>query len=62
MAKKTISPKSSDETTKLLRNLLIVELGLAGVAQKNIRVIAGVDMGYVNKIVKLLPKKPVNKK
>ncbi len=54
----------SDETTEdLLRNLsnliqdqTIVQLGLAGVPQRQIREIMGVDITRVNKIVKHLKK------
>ncbi len=58
MAEKKTKPARSDETAKLLKNLLIVELGLAGVSQRKIRTIVGGDISYVNKIMKLLPKKP----
>lgn len=45
-------------TAELLRDMLIVQLGLAGVAQDKIRVIARCDMNRVNRIVKhLKPKK-----
>ncbi len=39
-------------TDDLLRDLLIVQLGLAGLAQHQIREIVGVDMHRVNRIVK----------
>lgn len=61
-----MAPRKSknDETTEdLLRNLsnliqdhTIVQLGLAGVPQRQIREIMGVDITRVNKIVKHLKK------
>lgn len=54
--------KSTDERTELIRNLLIVQLGLAGVPRHNIRSIAGCDMNRVTKIIKQLNlKKKSNK-
>jgi hypothetical protein len=44
----------ADETVALLRKLLIVQLGLAGVGQAQIRAIVGGAMGDVSGIVKLL--------
>lgn len=38
----------------LLRDLLIVQLGLAGVSQPKIRTIVGGDMHYVSRIVRHL--------
>ena len=50
--------KKSETTEELLRDLLIVQLGTAGLTQKQIREIVGVDSNRVNKIVKhLKPKK-----
>lgn len=50
--------KETDEHVELLRTLLIVQLGLAGVSQPTIRTIAKCDMNRVNAIVKhLKPKK-----
>jgi hypothetical protein len=43
-----------DETTELLRTLLIVELALAGVGQRDIRAVAGCDINRVNKTLKPL--------
>ena len=51
----------TDETTELLRKLLIVQLGLAGVPQRNIRAIVGVDLNRVPEIMKLVNPKE-NKK
>lgn len=53
---------AADETTRLLKDILIVQLGLAGVGQTEIRSIVGADMGRVNSIVKLVRKKENNKK
>ncbi len=49
-------PKGNQEssTDKLLRDLIIVQLGLAGVGQRQIREIAEVDIVRVNRIVKNL--------
>ncbi len=44
----------SDRTAKLLRDLIIIQLGLAGVRQKEIRTIVGGDMNEINRIVKML--------
>jgi hypothetical protein len=46
--------KSKDEMTELLRDLLIVQLGLARVPQAKIREIAGCDLNRVNRVVSLL--------
>ena len=45
------NPKSN-MTDELLRDLIIVQLGLAGLSQPQIRKIVGVDMNRVNRIVK----------
>ncbi len=42
------------KTAELLRTLTIVQLGLAGVGQAQIRKIVGGAMGDINAIVKLL--------
>ncbi len=44
----------SDEATEVLRDLLIVQLGLARVPQRTIREIVGVDMNRVTRIVRHL--------
>jgi hypothetical protein len=49
--------KTKDEMTELLRDLLIVQLGLAGVTQAKIRDIARCDLNRVNAVVSLLRKK-----
>jgi hypothetical protein len=46
--------KSKDEMTELLRDLLIIQLGLARVPQAKIREIAGCDLNRVNRVVSLL--------
>lgn len=43
-----------EKTVHLLRRLLIVQLGLAGVGQAQIRSIVGGSMNDINAIVKLL--------
>ena len=48
--------KTDGEIADLLRDLLIVQLGLAKVAQNDIRKILGCSMGRVNDILKHLPK------
>jgi len=54
---------STDEFTELLRSLIIVQLGLAGVPHQNIRAIVGCDMKRVTKILKLITtKKKSNKR
>lgn len=44
--------KKEKTTDDLLCDLLIVQLGLAGLTQHQIREIVGRDIHYVNKIVK----------
>jgi hypothetical protein len=44
--------KKGNVTDELLRDLLIVQLGLAGVPQLQIREIVGVDMYRVSRIIK----------
>ena len=44
--------KKEQVTDDLLRDLLIVQLGLAGLTQHQIREIVGVDIHRVNRIVK----------
>jgi hypothetical protein len=45
---------AADEATELLRTLLIVQLALAGLPQREIRAVAGCDMNRVNKILRPL--------
>jgi hypothetical protein len=54
MAKKKVT--AGDDTAELLRNLLIVQLGLAKVPQDDIRKIAGCSINRVNGILKHIPK------
>ncbi len=48
--------RKEQTTDDLLRDLLIVQLGLAGLTQHQIREIVGVDIHRVNRIVKHLKK------
>jgi hypothetical protein len=50
-------PRRTQTTEDLLIDLLIVQLGLAGVPQNDIREIVGVDIHRVNRIVKFLKKR-----
>lgn len=45
---------NSKETNELLKDLLIVQLGLAGVPQQKIRAIVGCDIRRVNRIVRFI--------
>ena len=47
-----INQKKEQTTNDLLRDLLIVQLGLAGLTQHQVREIVGVDINRVNRIVK----------
>lgn len=51
-----LKSKGSTSVEDLLRDLMIIQLGLAGIAQDKIRIIAGVGMNRVNRIVKNLKK------
>ena len=44
--------KTEQTTDDLLRDLMIVQLGLAGLTQHQIREIVGLDIHRVNRIVK----------
>lgn len=48
--------KAKQTTDDLLRDLLIVNLGVAGLTQHQIREVVGVDIHRVNRIVKHLKK------
>jgi hypothetical protein len=48
---------SSNEEVELLKKILIVQLGLAGIPQATVRAIVGGDIRRVNEIMKHLPKK-----
>jgi hypothetical protein len=50
-------PSKRASTEELLQDLMIVQLGLAGIPQQQIREIVGVDMNRVNRIVRHLSKK-----
>lgn len=54
MARKGKGNAAKDDATELLEDLLIVQLGVAGVSQQAIRKIVGCDMNRVNSIVKHL--------
>lgn len=56
MPAKRRKDQQAEPAIELLRNLLIAQLGLAGVAQAAIREIAGCDMNRVNRIVKPIKK------
>jgi hypothetical protein len=49
-------PTHDREMLELLRNMLIVQLGMANVPQNHIRKIAGCGMNRVNEILKRIPK------
>jgi hypothetical protein len=49
--------KGEDSTNELLRDLLITQLGIAGVPQLTIREIVGCDVYRVSRIVKHLKTK-----
>ena len=55
MAKK-MSATQIDQSAELLKDLLITELGKAGVPQLEIRKIVGCDIHRVNRIVKFIKK------
>ena len=50
-------PSKRATTEELLQDMIIVQLGLAGVPQQQIREIVGVDMHRVSRIVKHLIKR-----
>ena len=63
MAKKRKTAVSTeDEQTDLLRKLLIVQLGLAGVPQLQIRAIVGGDIRRVSEIMKQIGPKALKAK
>jgi hypothetical protein len=49
-----VAPRRGDETTELLRTLLIAQLALAGVPQREIRAVAGCDINRVSETLKPL--------
>jgi hypothetical protein len=52
MSKTTVGSIGDDRAVDLLKDLLITELGRAGVPQSEIRKIVGCDMNRVSRIVK----------
>lgn len=56
MARKSTS-LPSEEQVELLRKILIVQLGLAGVPQNTVRAIVGGDIRRVNDVMRHLPRK-----
>ena len=56
MAKRSKRKKKADSTENLIRNLMIVQMGLAGVGQREIRAVVGGSIDDVNSIVKHLKK------
>jgi hypothetical protein len=55
-------PKSAEpDTVELLRDILIVQLGVAGVQQQKIRAIIGCDINRVSRIVRHLKVKSARK-
>ena len=48
--------KKTETTEDLLRDLMIIQLGLAGLSQHEVRDIVGVDMHRVSRILKHLKK------
>jgi hypothetical protein len=58
-------PKASsprDETAEILKDLLIVQLGVAGVPQAKIREIVGCNIVRVNRIVRYLKQEKAEKR
>lgn len=52
-------PKRDDnDATELLKDILIVQLGVAGVRQQAIRAIVGCDINRVSRIVRHIKTKP----
>ena len=54
MGKSQKGRRDADTTVEVLRDILITQLGLAGVPQQNIRKILGCSINRVNAIVKHL--------
>jgi hypothetical protein len=57
-----MSKRPRDSSTELLRNMLIVQLGLAGVSRDNIRKIARCDNNRVADVLSLLKTRRKSKK
>ncbi len=60
MARKPKNFEKTD-TTEVLKDILIVQLGVAGVPQQKIRAIVGCDTNRVNHIVRHLKTKPAKR-
>ncbi len=59
MATKRRRLGNADEVVETLKDLLITQLGMAGVSQQSIRQIVGRDMNRINRIVRhIKPAKP----
>jgi len=56
MVKKRTKSGSDDKRIELLQDLLILELGKAGISQPEVRKIVGVDIHRVSRILKHLKK------
>jgi len=54
MEKSKSGQRDTDATVEVLKDILITQLGLAGVPQQRIRKIVGCSIGRVNSIVKYL--------
>ena len=54
MAGRRKKSDQSDRLAELVKDLIIVQLGLAGVGQREIRSIVGGDINRINRIVKHL--------
>lgn len=54
MATRRRGSGGADEVSEILKDLLITQLGMAGVSQQSIRQIVGCDINRVNRIVKHL--------
>jgi len=57
--RKKPAKRQNNEVAELLKDLIIVELGRAGVPQLEIRKIVGGDIHRVNRIVKFMKKNKV---
>ncbi len=51
-----IKYSKEDTTNELLRDMMIIQLGLVGVPQNDIQEIVGVDIHRINRICKFLKK------
>jgi hypothetical protein len=57
MANKRNHSVATDPTAALLRDLMIIQLGLAGIGQREIHAVVGGDKNRISRIVKNLKKK-----